>query len=221
MTVLICINISHITNQCNSQEERNKMTVLTIAITSVDDIAGFVEGSNSFGKQAVLDMGCLHTQISQTIMGGEMVGMTGISFEWNDMDAAIAGSAAVNSNSQLLQMMGDCGVKVIRRSLLEVTQERGERDGEFISAVYMSGKSSSEGIDIGWGHLKDSANGLMTTRLYAGGPAAWTGTVFTWTDSVTSLASAAANAWDDPAMQRIQAENGTQPLGRIINRVLG
>ncbi|MDE0847153.1 MAG: hypothetical protein ACJ05G_12725 [Actinomycetota bacterium] len=196
------------------------MTVITIAITSVDDVAGFVEGSNSFGKQAVMDMGCLHTQISQTIMGGEMVGMTGVSFEWNDMDAAIAGSAAVNSNAQLVQMMGDCGVKVMRRSLLEVVEERGERAGEFISCVYMGGGSSSEGIDTGWGHLKGSANGLMTTRLYAGGPAAWTGTIFTWTDSVTSLASASANAWADPQMQAIQAKTGSQPLGRIINRVL-
>lgn len=220
MTVLICINVSHITNQCDSQEQRNKMTVLTIAITSVDDIAGFVEGSNSFGKQAVLDMGCLHTQISQTIMGGEMAGIVGISFEWEDIDAAIAGSAAVNSNAQLLQLMGDCGVKVARRSLVEVTEERGDRTGEFISCVYMSGGASSEAPDIAWGHLKNAATGLMFTRLFAGGPAAWTGAIFTWTDSVASMASAAANSWADPKVQAIQAETGSQPLGRLINRVL-
>jgi hypothetical protein len=196
------------------------MTVLTIAIGKIDNLAGFVEGSQSFGKQAVMDMGCLHTQISQTIMGGDMVGMTAVSFEWSDMDAAIAGSAAVTSNTQLVQMMGDNGFKLQRRSLLEVVEERGDRAGDFISCVYLGGGSIPEGIDDGWRHLNGSANGLMTTRLYAGGAAAWTGAVFTWTDSVTKLASASAKAWSDPQMQEKQANGASRPIGRIINRVL-
>jgi hypothetical protein len=196
------------------------MTVLTIAIADIDDVPSFVEASQSFGKQAVMDTGCLHTQISQTIMGGDMIGMTAVSFEWSDMDAAIAGSAAVTSNSQLVQMMGDCGFKLQRRSLLEIVEERGDRAGDFISCVYLGAGPVPDGIDIGWGHLNGAANGLMTARLYAGGAAAWAGAVFTWTDSVTKLASASAKAWADPQMQEKQANGASRPIGRIINRVL-
>ena len=45
------------------------MSVMTIAVTSVQDLNGFVEGSNSFAKQRVLDMGCSHTSIAKIIMG--------------------------------------------------------------------------------------------------------------------------------------------------------
>ena len=44
------------------------MSVLTIAITQVQDLNGFVNASNEFGKDRVLEMGCKHTQIAKIIM---------------------------------------------------------------------------------------------------------------------------------------------------------
>ena len=96
------------------------MSVMTIAVTAVQDLNGFVDASNSYGKQRVLDMGCKHTSIAKIVMGGEAAGLCGVSFEWESVDAAIAGSNAINSDGQMLQMMGDCGVSVVRRSVLDI-----------------------------------------------------------------------------------------------------
>jgi len=198
------------------------MSVMTIAVTAVQDLNGFVAGSNSFAKQRVLDMGAKHTSIAKIIMGGEAAGLCGVSFEWESVDAAIAGSNAINSDSQMLQMMGDCGVSVVRRSVLEVLAERGDTrpSGGFGTVVYMSGNMTADGIDTGWGHMQEGANGLMTLRAIANGVAPWTGLIMTFADSVDDLLAAAANAWGDTSMQALNAKNDTKPLGRVIHEIV-
>ena len=198
------------------------MSVMTIAVTAVLDLNGFVDASNSYGKQLVLDMGCKHTSIAKIVMGGEAAGLCGVSFEWESVDAAIAGSNAINSDGQMLQMMGDCGVSVVRRSVLEILAERGETrpTSGFGTAVYMSGNISAEGIDNGWRHMQEGANGLMISRAIANGMAPWTGLIMTFADSVDDLLSAAANAWADTAMQARNSMNDVKPLGRLINEIV-
>ena len=198
------------------------MSVMTIAVTAVQDLNGFVDASNSYGKQRVLDMGCKHTSIAKIVMGGEAAGLCGVSFEWESVDAAIAGSNAINSDGQMLQMMGDCGVSVVRRSVLEILAERGETrpTSGCGTAVYMSGNISAEGIDNGWRHMQEGANGLMISRAIANGMAPWTGLIMTFADSVDDLLSAAANAWADTAMQARNSMNDVKPLGRLINEIV-
>jgi len=198
------------------------MSVMTIAVTAVQDLDGFVEASNSYGKQRVLDMGCKHTSITKIIMGGEAAGLVGVSFEWESVDAAIAGSNAVNSDSQLMQMMGDCGVSVVRRSVLEILAEFGETrpTSGFGTAVYMSGNISAEGMDTAWGHMQAGANGLQLNRAIANGIAPWTGLVVSFADSVDDLLGAAVNAWADTSMQARNSMNDVKPLGRVINEIV-
>ena len=198
------------------------MSVMTIAVTAVQDLNGFVDASNSYGKQRVLDMGCKHTSIAKIVMGGEAAGLCGVSFEWESVDAAIAGSNAINSDGQMFQMMGDCGVSVVRRSVLEILAERGETRPTrgFGTAVYMSGNISAEGIDNGWRHMQEGANGLMISRAIANGMAPWTGLIMTFADSVDELLGAAANAWADTAMQARNSMNDVKPLGRLINEIV-
>ena len=110
------------------------MTAITVAITTVNDLPSFVEGS-SRTIPTVLDMGCLHTQMIQVNMGGDAAGTVGVSFEWETMDQAFEGSKAINQNEQILQVMGDCGVTLHRRSILSVMGEMGERRGSYLSCV--------------------------------------------------------------------------------------
>ena len=58
------------------------MSVLTIAITQVQDLNGFVNAANEYGNDRVLEMGCKHTQVAKIIMGGEAAGLVGVSFDW-------------------------------------------------------------------------------------------------------------------------------------------
>ncbi len=195
------------------------MTALTVVITTVDDLASFVEGSSQT-IPAVMDMGCLHTQMVQVNMGGDAAGTVGVSFEWETMDQAFEGSKAINQNQQILQVMGDCGVAVHRRSMLSVMGEMGERSGSYLSCVYTSGTPNADGLDAGWEIMKDGANGLMGCAAVANGVAAWTGCIFSWTDSVDSLMAASAKAWSSSQMQATQAKYGTRPEGRIIGTIL-
>ena len=198
------------------------MSVMTIAVTAVQDLNGFVEASNSYGKQRVLDMGCKHTSIAKIIMGGEAAGLCGVSFEWESVDAAIAGAKAISSDGQFVQMMGDCGVSVVRRSVLEIIAEFGDPrpTSGFGTAVYMSGNASADGMDTAWGHMQAGANGLMISRAIANGIAPWTGLVMTFADSVDDLLVAAANAWADTSMQARNSMNDVKPLGRVINEIV-
>ncbi len=197
------------------------MSVLTIAITQVQDLNGFVNASNEFGKDRVLEMGCKHTQIAKIIMGGEAAGLVGVSFEWDSVDAAIAGSNAVNSDSQMTQMMGDVGVSVVRRSVLEIMGEQGDRSGEFNTCLYMGGNTNTaEGIETGWKHMQAGATGMCVTRSVASGLSPWTGAIFCWTDSVDALLAASRNAFSDPDQQEIMAKNNLQPMGRVLTQVL-
>ena len=70
------------------------------------------------------------------VHGGELAGLTTIAFEWESADASIAGSDAINADSQMVQMMGDTGVSVLRRTLFGVMGERGDRSGDYVSGVY-------------------------------------------------------------------------------------
>ena len=155
-------------------------------------------------------------------MGGEAAGLVGVSFEWESVAAAIAGSNAVYSDSQLMQMMGDCGVSVVRRSVLEILAEFGETrpTSGFGTAVYMSGNISAEGMDTAWGHMQAGANGLQLNRAIANGIAPWTGLVVSFADSVDDLLGAAVNAWADTSMQARNSMNDVKPLGRVINEIV-
>ena len=108
------------------------------------------------------------------------------------------------------------------RSVLEILAERGETrpTSGFGTAVYMSGNISAEGIDNGWRHMQEGANGLMISRAIANGMAPWTGLIMTFADSVDDLLSAAANAWADTAMQARNSMNDVKPLGRLINEIV-
>ena len=118
------------------------MSVMTIVIANISDVAGFAEAGNSWGKQKLMDMGCLDVTASRVVHGGELAGVATIAFEWESADASIAGSDAINADSQMLQMMGDTGVSIVRRTLFGVMGERGERSGPAVS-VRMFGASEA------------------------------------------------------------------------------
>ncbi|NCG40221.1 MAG: hypothetical protein GWP30_04450, partial [Actinobacteria bacterium] len=57
------------------------MSVLTIAITQIQDLNGFVNAANEFGNDRMIEMGCKHAQTAKVIMGGEAAGLVAVSFE--------------------------------------------------------------------------------------------------------------------------------------------
>ena len=196
------------------------MSVMTIVVAKINDVAGFAEAGSSWGKQKLMDMGCLDATASRIVHGGELAGMTTIAFEGESADASIAGSDAINADSQIVQMMGDTGVSVLRRTLFGVTGERGDRSGDYISGVYVTGPPTADGLDIGWPLVQDHVNGTMILSVIAGGPAPWTGTVVTTADSADAIIEGGVKSWSDPKMQEFMANNGSQAIGRILGKRL-
>ena len=196
------------------------MSVMTIVVAKINDVAGFAEAGSSWGKQKLMDMGCLDATASRIVHGGELAGMTTIAFEWESADASIAGSDAINADSQMVQMMGDTGVSVLRRTLFGVTGERGDRSGDYISGVYVTGPPTADGLDNGWPLGQAHVNGTMNLRGIAGGPAPWTGTVVTTADSADAIIEGGVKSWSDPKMQEFMANNGSQAIGRILGKRL-
>ena len=196
------------------------MSVMTIVVAKINDVAGFAEAGSSWGKQKLMDMGCLDATASRIVHGGELAGMTTIAFEWESADASIAGSDAINADSQMVQMMGETGVIVLRRTLFGVTGERGDRSGDYISGVYVTGPPTADGLDIGWPLVQDHVNGTMILSVIAGGPAPWTGTVVTTADSADAIIEGGVKSWSDPKMQEFMANNGSQAIGRILGKRL-
>ena len=47
------------------------MSVMTIVVAKINDVAGFAEAGSSWGKQKLMDMGCLDATASRIVHGGE------------------------------------------------------------------------------------------------------------------------------------------------------
>jgi hypothetical protein len=201
------------------------MTYLSAAVISLDDPAAFAEAGTSWASDRVIEMGAVSTTASQIVMGGEAAGSVIVAFEWDSIDAAMAGQAALYADADMLTMMKNTGVKLQRRSLLRVQAEFGTRTGDVGSVLYVGGPplddaTAQESFALAWGHMQNGANGLTALANVAGGPGTFTGSVVTWADSLDSMMAASAENYADPKIQEALASSGMQLLGRVITRRL-
>jgi hypothetical protein len=162
---------------------------------------------------------------SQIVMGGEMSGLAIVAFEFGSIDGAMSGQAAIYADADLVGLMQDTQVQVQRRNLFRVQAERGTRDGEFGSILYMAGvptddATMEQNIEMNWAHIQSGANGMSYMQSVASGPAPFNATAATWTDSLDSLMVASASNFADPAVQKVMVDNKVQILGRVITRRL-
>jgi hypothetical protein len=197
------------------------MSFITAAIASVQDQAKFMEGALGYTKSKLTELGGMDMTVHQVVMGGEMAGLYGVSFEWESVDAALEGADALSADSGVRQRMIDSGASVVRRSVMENIAENGQRDGKYLSCTYLTGTITDEGTDLSWKHAQSGANGFMTCRVVAAGMAGWTGAAFAWTDSVDAMNVSRAAMLADPEMMQIMSKNDMRPVGRVIMKKLG
>jgi hypothetical protein len=201
------------------------MSYLSAAVISLDDPAAFADAGQSWASARLGEMGAVSTTASQIVMGGEAAGTVIVAFEWDSIDAAMTGQAALYADADMLALMKDTGVTLHRRSLLRLQAEFGTRTGDFGSVLYVGGPSmddatAQESFALAWGHMQNGANGLTALENIAGGPGTFTGSVVTWADSLDSMMAAATENYADPKIQEALASTGMQPLGRVLTRRL-
>ena len=108
---------------------------------------------------------------------------------------------------------------------MRIQAEFGERDGGFSSVLYLSSApiddaSAQANFATNWGHIQDGAHGMITLANIAAGPAPFTHTVVTSTDSLDQLMAASAKNMADPEVQKIMADWNVNLLGRTLARRL-
>ena len=199
------------------------MTYLYSVLAQVGDKKAFSEASQTWVGGNLEKLGVRSYSATEIVMGGEMAGMVVIGFEYDSVDAAMAGQAGFYQDSQLVGMMQDTQVQINRRILFRVQSERGERRGQYGTILYMAGRplddaTMESNMDHNWSHMQDGANGLTWLTSIAAGPAPFNGTAVTWTDSLDDLLAASNKLFADPKTMQIMTDSGAQVLGRVIGR---
>ena len=199
------------------------VSYLYSVLAQVGDKEAFSEASQSWVGGNLEKLGVRSYSATEIVMGGEMAGMVVIGFEYDSVDAAMAGQAGFYQDSELVGMMQDTQVQVNRRILFQVQSERGERRGQYGTILYMAGRplddaTMESNMDHNWSHMQDGANGLTWLTSIAAGPAPFNGTAVTWTDSLDDLMTASNKLFADPKTMQIMTDSGAQVLGRVIGR---
>ncbi len=202
------------------------MSYFYSALTNVGNVQEFTAASSGWAGDRMKELGATDFNASQIIMGGEMSGMCLIGFEFETIDAAMAGQAGLYQDAQMLEMMRDTGVSVVRRSLFRTQAELGERKGQFGSVLYISGRpiddaTAASNMEQSWKTVSEGANGVIGLQAVAAGASPFQGTVVTATDSLDALIAASAKSFADPEMAKRMGEQGWTIIGRVLmNRLV-
>ncbi|NBS30200.1 MAG: hypothetical protein EBS76_06735 [Actinobacteria bacterium] len=199
------------------------MTYLYSVLAQVGDKKAFTEASQTWVGGHLEKLGVRSYSATEIVMGGEMAGLCVIGFEYDSVDAAMAGQAGFYQDSELVGMMQATQVHVNRRILFRVQSERGERRGQYGTILYMAGRpvddaTMESNMDHNWSHIQNGANGLTWLMSVAAGPAPFNATAVTWTDSLDDLLAASNKMFADPKTMQIMTDSGAQILGRVIGR---
>ncbi|MGB0728906.1 MAG: hypothetical protein ACPGT1_03560, partial [Ilumatobacteraceae bacterium] len=142
------------------------MSYLYSVLASIGNVDEFVAASSSWAGDRMKELGATDLNANQIIMGGEMSGMCIVGFEFDSIDAAMAGQAGLYQDAQMLEMMRDTQVSVVRRSLYRTQAELGERKGQFGSVLYIAGRpiddaTAASNLENSWKTVSEGANGVI------------------------------------------------------------
>lgn len=199
------------------------MTYLYSVLAQVADKNAFSEAGKSWVPGNLEKLGVRSFSSTEIVMGGELSGMCIVGFEYDSVDAAMAGQAGLYADSEIVGLMQEAQVQVVRRNLFRVQSERGERRGQYGTILYMVGRplddaTMESNMDHNWSHINAGANGLTWLMSVASGPSPFNATAVTWTDSLDDLLAASNKMFADPKTMQIMTDSGAQVLGRIIGR---
>ena len=199
------------------------MTYLYSVLAQIADKNAFSEAGKSWVPGNLEKLGVRSFSSTEIVMGGELSGMCIVGFEYDSVDAAMAGQAGLYADSEIVGLMQEAQVQVVRRNLFRVQSERGERRGQYGTILYMVGRplddaTMESNMDHNWSHINAGANGLTWLMSVASGPSPFNATAVTWTDSLDDLLAASNKMFADPKTMQIMTDSGAQVLGRVIGR---
>ena len=202
------------------------MTYTTVLSSRVGDIKGLLAAWNDWGKAHVLnESSAIGVAMSQTMLGGDRAGEVNASFQWESIDQAMVGVAALTESTQLAEMYQAHGVTPLRRSLAKVMAVRGTREGRYMSLAMFSGDptdeaTASDNADLMWDGLSGAANGYAINQIVAGGEFTGMYGVASWTDSLDGYMEAAQTTMSSSPIQQMMAGQNIKMGARSLSRIL-
>jgi len=202
------------------------MSYLYSVLGSIGNVQEFAAAGSGWAGDRIKEFGATSINANQIIMGGELAGMCIVGFEFETIDAAMAGQAALYQDSEIVQMMRDTQVSVSRRILFRIQGEMGEREGKYGSVIYIAGRplddaTAASNLEHSWKTMSEGANGVIALQAVAAGASPFQGTVVTATDSLDALIAASAKSFADPEMAKRMGEQGWTIIGRVLmNRLV-
>ena len=201
------------------------MSFMYSVVARIGDSQGFADASNSWAGDRIREFGAIDFTASNVIMGGEMAGMTIIGFEFPNADSAMEANAKIYADDDMVSMMRDTQVQVVRRGLFKVQAEVGTRTGNVGTILYVAGRApddatAASNLELNWRHMESGANGIVSLLSIANGPAPFTGTAVTFADSLDDLLAASQSMFADADVQAAMQNSGLSVVGRVMTRRL-
>ena len=201
------------------------MSYWSAGMAKISDLQTFVDASKGWAGDRTREYGATDINLMHVIFGGDQAGALIIGFEYPSVDAMLEGNARQYSDPQILELLQDCGVELLRRSLLRTVGERGERTGAYASGLYIAhdpidDAAANNNLDVTWGHMQQAATGMLQMQFIAAGDRTGVSVFLTNTDSADSFFSASSNNFADPHTQKVITDSNATIAGRFLARRL-
>ena len=202
------------------------MSIWQASVMRVADLNGFVDHMNNTMVPKMRSVGASDVQGMRIILGGEAAGTVNVTGEWDSVDAFASAAEELEADPGYAALMQDFGVTLLRRSLMTMEVERGERAGDYGSAFYVQGGGGRDqatleaNADVIWENLSKGARGMAQLRITAGAEMTGVGILFQSGDSLDAILEASHKNLADPAVKAMMADQNLNPIGRVLGKRL-
>ena len=202
------------------------MSFITAATVTTADLGELISGSAKI-KEIAMGLGASDVRGSQMVMGGDQAGLVQVQFDCPYINTALGVWEGLYQTSEQIDLMKRSGTQLVRRSLLRVVAERGERSGSWGTGLLISGDSVDDAtidsnIGDAWANMSAGATGMLFAETIAAG-ATQNGAPYyalTWCNDMNLMMQASATNMADPKVQANMAAANATVMGRIIAKTI-
>ena len=200
------------------------MSIWQASVMRVADLNGFVDHMNNTMVPKMRSVGASDVQGMRVILGGEAAGSVFVNGEWDSVDSFASAAEELEADPGYAALMQDFGVTLLRRSLMTMEVERGERAGDYGSAFYARGpvrdqETLEANADAVWANLSEGCRGMAQFRITAGAELTGVRIVFSSGDSLDAILEASHKNLADPKIKALMDKDIT-PIGRVLGKRL-
>lgn len=202
------------------------MSYITAATVTTSDLGELISGVGKI-KEIAMGLGATDVRGSQMVMGGDQAGLVQVQFDCPNINTSLGVWDGLYQTNEQIDLMKRSGTQLVRRSLLRVVAERGERSGAWVSGLLVAGdgvddETSDANIGVAWGNISAGANGMLFAETIAAGATQNVAPQYalTWCDDVDGLMAASAANMADPKVQAFMSASNNTVMGRIIGKTI-